>query len=141
MRSSPFRPDRGAATGEVNCASPLKVLADETRLGVVRHQRQRLCIARALALGPEVILFDEPCSALDPISSGVVEEHIAALRGKATVVVVTHNLAQARRLSDRVAVFWMKGGAGTIVEAGETGTVFSNPEDPDAARYLAGARG
>ncbi len=104
-------------------------------------QQQRLCIARALALNPEVILFDEPCSALDPISSGVVESHIAALRGRVTVVIVTHNLAQARRIADQVAVFWVRDGGGTLVESGPGETVFGSSTDPDAARYLAGTRG
>lgn len=104
-------------------------------------QQQRLCIARALALEPETILFDEPCSALDPIASGVVEDLIHSLKGKFTVVIVTHNLAQARRISDRVAVFWVRGGAGTMVEYGPSERVFSNPSDADAALYLSGARG
>ncbi len=104
-------------------------------------QQQRLCIARALALEPETILFDEPCSALDPIASGVVEDLIHSLRGKLSVVIVTHNLAQARRIADRAAVFWVRDGAGTMVEEGPGERVFSAPADPDAALYLSGARG
>jgi phosphate transport system ATP-binding protein len=104
-------------------------------------QQQRLCIARALALDPEVILFDEPCSALDPIASGVVEDLIHSLKGKVTVVIVTHHLAQARRIADHAAVFWVKDGAGALVEHGPAGRVFSAPADPDAALYLSGARG
>ncbi len=104
-------------------------------------QQQRLCIARALALEPEIILFDEPCSALDPIASGVVEDLIHSLRGRLTVVIVTHNLAQARRIADRAAVFWVRDGIGTIVEHGPAERVFSAPADPDAASYLSGARG
>ena len=104
-------------------------------------QQQRLCIARALALDPEVILFDEPCSALDPIASGVVEDLIHTLKGKVTVVIVTHHLAQARRIADHAAVFWMKEGAGALVEHGPADRVFSAPSDPDAALYLTGARG
>lgn len=104
-------------------------------------QQQRLCIARALALDPEVILFDEPCSALDPIASGVVEDLIHSLKGKVTVVIVTHHLAQARRIADHAAVFWMKDGAGALVEHGPAERVFSSPADPDAALYLSGARG
>ena len=114
---------------------------DESALKLSGGQQQRLCIARALALGPEVILFDEPCSALDPISSAVVEEHIAALRGRVTVVIVTHNLAQARRIAYRVGVFWIRDGAGTIVEEGEVETVFGGAKDADAWRYLAGGAG
>lgn len=104
-------------------------------------QQQRLCIARALALEPEVILFDEPCSALDPISSGVVEDLICSLREKITVVIVTHHLAQARRIADHAAVFWMRGGAGVLVESGPAERVFSSPLDPDAMLYLTGLRG
>lgn len=104
-------------------------------------QQQRLCIARALALEPEVVLLDEPCSALDPIASGIVEDLIAALRGRYTVVIVTHNLAQARRIADHAAVFWIRGGSGMLVERGPAGEIFGNPADPDAAAYLKGARG
>jgi phosphate transport system ATP-binding protein len=104
-------------------------------------QRQRLCLARALALRPEAILLDEPCGALDPISAAVVEDHVAALRGKVTVVLVTHQLAQARRIADHLAVFWMRDGVGSVVESGPAAELFASPRDPDAARYLAGARG
>lgn len=114
---------------------------DESAMKLSGGQQQRLCVARALALDPEVILFDEPCSALDPLASAVVEEHIAALRGRVTVVIVTHNLAQARRLADHIAVFWIRDGAGTIVEEGSAESVFASPSDADARHYLAGVRG
>jgi len=104
-------------------------------------QQQRLCLARALALEPEVLLLDEPCSALDPIASGVVEDLIASLRSRYTVVVVTHNLAQARRIADDVAVFWVQGGAGTLIEHGSVGDIFESPKTELAAAYVAGARG
>jgi len=104
-------------------------------------QQQRLCIARALALRPSVLLMDEPCSALDPIASGVVEDLIARLRATVTILVVTHNLAQARRLADDVAVFWVRDGTGALIEAGPTERVFTAPEDPEAAAYLRGQRG
>ncbi|MBP6782950.1 MAG: ATP-binding cassette domain-containing protein, partial [Verrucomicrobiales bacterium] len=113
----------------------------KSAVGLSGGQQQRLCIARALALEPEVILFDEPCSALDPIASGVVEDLIHSLRGKVTVVIVTHNLAQARRIADQAAVFWVREGAGALVEQGDAGQVFASPSDPDAALYLSGARG
>lgn len=71
-------------------------------------QQQRLCIARALALKPQVLLMDEPCSSLDPIASAKVESLIESLRGRFTILIVTHNLAQARRISDHVAVFWVR---------------------------------
>lgn len=114
---------------------------DKSALQLSGGQQQRLCIARALALDPHVILFDEPCSALDPLASAVVEDHIAALRGRVTVLIVTHNLAQARRISDSTAIFWIRDGSGTIVEHGPTKTIFSAPNDPDAAYYLSGERG
>ncbi|NNE90969.1 MAG: phosphate ABC transporter ATP-binding protein [Verrucomicrobiales bacterium] len=114
---------------------------DESAENLSGGQQQRLCIARALALRPKVILFDEPCSALDPLASGVVEDHIAALRGKVTVVIVTHNLAQARRIADEVALFWVRDGAGCVIETGPANTIFDRPKDPDAALYFSGARG
>lgn len=114
---------------------------DHSALALSGGQQQRLCIARALVLEPEIVLFDEPCSALDPLSSGVVEDLISSLRGTVTTMIVTHNLAQARRLADRVAVFWIREGSGTVVEAGEVAAIFGNPTDPDARRYLAGERG
>ena len=114
---------------------------DKSALELSGEQQQRLCIARALALDPQVILFDEPCSALDPLASAIVEDHIAALRGKVTVIIVTHNLAQAHRISDSTAIFWIRDGAGTIVEHGPTKTIFGGATDPDAAHYLSGERG
>lgn len=104
-------------------------------------QQQRLCLARALALDPEVILFDEPCSALDPIASAVVEELIFSLRERVTVAIVTHHLAQARRIADQVAVFWFREGAGQLIELGPVGEVFARPQDPDAINYLRGVIG
>ncbi|MDF1740185.1 MAG: phosphate ABC transporter ATP-binding protein [Verrucomicrobiales bacterium] len=114
---------------------------DQSALQLSGGQQQRLCIARALALDPQVILFDEPCSALDPLASAVVEDHIAALRGRVTVIIVTHNLAQARRIADSTAIFWIRDGAGTIVEYGPTKSLFNAASDPDAAYYLSGERG
>jgi phosphate transport system ATP-binding protein len=104
-------------------------------------QQQRLCLARALALRPEVLLMDEPCSSLDPLSSGVVEDLIGRLRGRYTVLIVTHNLAQARRIADRTALFWVKDGAGRLVEEGPTEELFLRPRDPLTAAYVSGARG
>lgn len=104
-------------------------------------QQQRLCIARALALKPEVLLMDEPCSALDPISSGVVEDLIRRLRGRYTVVIVTHNLAQARRISDFTGVFWVKDGIGRLVEYGATPQVFGAPQEAITAAYIEGRKG
>ena len=104
-------------------------------------QQQRLCIARALALRPEVVLLDEPCSALDPIASGVVEDLIASLRDQFTVVIVTHNLAQARRIADDVVVMWSCGGAGCLAEVGTAAQIFEDPKDPITKDYVRGYRG
>lgn len=104
-------------------------------------QQQRLCLARALVLKPEVLLLDEPCSALDPLSSGVVEDLIASLRGRYTVVVVTHNLAQARRIADHVAVFWVQNGAGQLIESGPVRQIFEAPESELTRAYVTGLRG
>jgi len=91
-------------------------------------QQQRLCIARALVLEPEVLLLDEPCSALDPISSGVVEDLIASLRGRYTQLIVTHNLAQARRIADYAALFWVQDGVGRLIEYGTVEQIFETPQ-------------
>ncbi len=128
-----------ASLREVGLWEEVRERLDTPARNLSGGQQQRLCIARTLALNPEVILFDEPCSALDPLSSGVVEECIAKLRGRLTVLIVTHNLAQARRLAQRVAVFWLREGAGTIVDQGEAPAIFDDPSDADARRYLTGA--
>nr|WP_199298030.1 phosphate ABC transporter ATP-binding protein [Trichocoleus sp. FACHB-40] len=104
-------------------------------------QQQRLCLARAIALKPDVLLMDEPCSALDPLSSEVVEDLIANLRGKYTVLVVTHNLAQAKRIADDVALFWVQDGAGQLIESGSVTQVFASPQHPLTAAYVTGRRG
>jgi len=104
-------------------------------------QQQRLCIARALALDPHVILFDEPCSALDPLSTSVIEELIQRLRGNYTVIIVTHNLAQARRIADRAAMFWYENKCGRLIEYGTAQQVFENPQDEITAHYVQGLRG
>jgi len=87
------------------------------------------------------LLLDEPCSALDPIASGVVEDLIDSLRDRYTVVIVTHNLAQARRLADDAGLFWVRDGAGRLVEFGRARDVFESPAHPLTAAYIAGARG
>jgi phosphate transport system ATP-binding protein len=104
-------------------------------------QQQRLCIARALALEPEVLLMDEPCSALDPISSGVVEELIGRLRHSYTVVIVTHNLAQARRIAEYAGLFWARGQRGELIEYGTCRQVFESPRHDLTAAYISGSRG
>ena len=104
-------------------------------------QQQRLCLARTLALQPEVVLMDEPCSALDPISSEVVENLIVSLRGKYTVVVVTHNLAQAKRIADDAALFWVREGAGELIESGSVEQIFNTPEHSLTKAYVSGRQG
>lgn len=114
---------------------------DEPALELSGGQQQRLCIARALALQPEVLLLDEPCSALDPLSTAVIEDLLLSLKGDLTLVVVTHNLAQARRLADRVALFWSRNGIGTNVEVGSREQLFERPRTSTAARYVRGEVG
>jgi phosphate transport system ATP-binding protein len=106
-------------------------------------QQQRLCIARALAVRPRVLLMDEPCSALDPISTGVIEETIKELRRDVTIVIVTHNMQQAQRVSDQCALFLLdgEGQPGHIIEAGPTERVFGDPRDPRTADYVHGRFG
>lgn len=105
-------------------------------------QQQRLCIARSLAVRPRVLLMDEPCSALDPTSTRRVEETIAELKSEVTVVIVTHNMQQAARVSDSCAFFLAEQGTpGVIVEQGPTGTVFGSPTDPRTADYVNGRFG
>lgn len=114
---------------------------DSPALALSGGQQQRLCIARALVLDPEVLLMDEPCSALDPISSRVVEELIQRLRGRLTVVIVTHNLAQARRIANYAAFFWMKERVGQLIEFGQCRTLFDTPQDALTQAYVSGAAG
>jgi phosphate transport system ATP-binding protein len=106
-------------------------------------QQQRLCIARSLAVHPEVLLMDEPCSALDPISTGVIEETMASLKHDVTIVIVTHNMQQASRVSDQCALFLVdtEESPGRIVEAGPTTKLFSDPSDPRTLDYVSGRFG
>ena len=114
---------------------------DKAALGLSGGQQQRLCIARALVLRPKVLLMDEPCSALDPLSSAVVEDLILRLRGQYAIVIVTHNLAQARRIANYAAFFWMKERVGKLIEFGHCQQVFDAPRDQLTAAYISGARG
>jgi phosphate transport system ATP-binding protein len=100
-------------------------------------QQQRLCIARALAVEPEVILMDEPCSALDPISTAKIEELIHELKDTFTIVIVTHNMQQAARVSDYTAFFYL----GELIEFGETGKLFTAPEKRQTEDYITGRFG
>lgn len=100
-------------------------------------QQQRLCIARALAVEPEVLLMDEPCSALDPIATTKIEELIDELKQRLTIVIVTHNMQQAARVSDYTAFFYM----GRLVEFGETERLFTNPKEQQTEDYITGRFG
>ena len=100
-------------------------------------QQQRLCIARAIAVDPEVILMDEPCSALDPIATAKIEELIHELRGKYAIVIVTHNMQQAARVSQKTAFFHL----GTLVEYGDTTDIFTNPREEKTRDYITGRYG
>jgi phosphate transport system ATP-binding protein len=109
----------------------------EPGTGLSGGQQQRLCIARAIAVEPEVILMDEPCSALDPIATAHIEELIDSLRERFTIVIVTHNMQQAARVSQKTAFFHL----GNLVEYGPTGTIFTNPHDERTQGYITGRYG
>jgi len=104
-------------------------------------QQQRLCIARALAVNPEVLLMDEPCSALDPGSTLKIEETISELAKTITVVIVTHNMQQAARVSDDTGFFLSDNGPGELIEVAPTSQIFSNPKDPKTEAYVTGRFG
>jgi phosphate transport system ATP-binding protein len=115
----------------------VKTDLDKSGSSLSGGQQQRLCIARALAVEPEVILMDEPCSALDPIATAKIEELIASLKEFYTVVIVTHNMQQAARVSDFTGFFYL----GQLIEFGETTSLFENPKEELTERYLTGKFG
>ena len=115
----------------------LKDRLKKNALGLSGGQQQRLCIARALAVRPEVLLMDESTSALDPISTAKIEDLVGELKSKYTVIMVTHNMLQALRVSDKTAFFLL----GEMVEAGDTDDIFTSPSDPRTADYVAGRFG
>lgn len=123
---------RGAAIWE-----EVKDRLNKSALGLSGGQQQRICIARTIAMKPEVILMDEPTSALDPISTSKVEELIEELKDKFTIVIVTHNMQQAARVSDETAFFL----SGEVVEFDETKTIFTNPRDKRTEDYITGRFG
>ncbi len=129
------------ALRDVGLWDEVKDRLGKSALALSGGQQQRLCIARMLALSPEVLLFDEPCSALDPLSAAVIERLIAGLKGRYTMLMVTHNLAQARRLADTVAVCWMAEGCGCVVESGPCGVLFERPRHPVTRAYCGGEVG
>jgi phosphate transport system ATP-binding protein len=110
---------------------------NDSALGLSGGQAQRVCIARAIAVNPEIILMDEPCSALDPISTLKIEELIEELKDKYTIVIVTHNMQQAARVSDVTAFFYL----GELIEAGGTRKIFTNPEKKQTEDYITGRFG
>ncbi|MBV9391931.1 MAG: phosphate ABC transporter ATP-binding protein, partial [Verrucomicrobia bacterium] len=110
---------------------------NESALGLSGGQQQRLCIARAIAVQPQIILMDEPCSALDPIATAKVEELIASLTDRFTIVIVTHNMQQATRCSDQTAFFYL----GKLIEFDNTEKIFSNPSQKQTEDYISGRFG
>jgi phosphate transport system ATP-binding protein len=110
---------------------------NQSGAGLSGGQQQRLCIARGIAIKPEVLLLDEPCSALDPISTGKIEELIVELKNDYTVVIVTHNMQQAARVSDRTAYMYL----GNLVEVGETEQIFFKPRRQETEDYITGRFG
>jgi phosphate transport system ATP-binding protein len=123
---------RGAALWD-----EVKDRLSDNALGLSGGQQQRLCIARAIASDPEVLLMDEPCSALDPIATAKVEELIDELKGRYTIVIVTHNMQQAARVSDNTAFMYL----GRLIEYGETETVFTTPKNQKTSEYITGRFG
>lgn len=115
----------------------LKDRLDKSALGLSGGQQQRLCIARALAVKPGIILMDEPTSALDPISTGKIEELCEELTETTTIVIVTHNMQQATRISDKTGFFLL----GELVEFGDTDEIFTDPKDERTERYITGRFG
>ena len=115
----------------------LKDELKKSALMISGGQQQRLCIARALAVEPDILLMDEPTSALDPISTSKIEDLVNTLKEKYTIVIVTHNMQQAARISDKTAFFL----TGEIIETGETGQIFSYPKDERTENYITGRFG
>jgi phosphate transport system ATP-binding protein len=109
----------------------------QSALGLSGGQQQRLCIARAIAVGPEVLLMDEPCSALDPASTARVEDLVFELREQYTIVMVTHNMQQASRVSDKTAFFFQ----GELIETGKTEDLFTRPQQQQTEDYVTGKFG
>jgi phosphate transport system ATP-binding protein len=126
-----------------NLWNEVKDRLDKPGSGLSGGQQQRLCIARAIAVKPEVILMDEPCSALDPISTLAIEDLIEELKNEYTVVIVTHNMQQAARVSDKTAFFNIAGTGkpGKLIEFNDTGVIFSNPQEKATEDYVSGRFG
>jgi phosphate transport system ATP-binding protein len=117
----------------------------QSAMGLSGGQQQRLCIARAIAIEPDVLLLDEPASALDPIATGSIEELMQTLKHRYTIVIVTHNMQQAARIADKTAFFSLgdssQGKAGVLVEHADTSVIFTRPRDPRTSDYVTGRFG
>ena len=126
-----------------NLWNEVKDRLDKPGGGLSGGQQQRLCIARAIAISPDVLLMDEPCSALDPISTLAIEDLIGELKKDYTIVIVTHNMQQAARVSDQTAFFNLKGVGqpGRLIEVGDTEKIFSNPDEKSTEDYISGRFG
>ncbi|MGN6302083.1 MAG: phosphate ABC transporter ATP-binding protein PstB [Angustibacter sp.] len=126
-----------------NLWNEVKDRLDKPGAGLSGGQQQRLCIARAIAVEPQVLLMDEPCSALDPISTLAIEDLITTLKSTYTIVIVTHNMQQAARVSDRTAFFNLAatGEPGRLIEVGDTAKIFSNPTEQATEDYISGRFG
>jgi phosphate transport system ATP-binding protein len=126
-----------------NLWNEVKDRLDRPGSGLSGGQQQRLCIARAIAVKPQVLLMDEPCSALDPISTLAIEDLIAELKSEYTIVIVTHNMQQAARVSERTAFFNIAGTGqpGRLIEIDETATMFSSPKEQATEDYISGRFG
>ena len=120
-----------------NIFDEVKDRLHKSALGLSGGQQQRLCIARSLAVGPEILLMDEPTSALDPISTGKIEELVLNLKKDYTIIIVTHNMSQATRISDKTAFFLL----GEVVEFDRTEDLFSSPKDKRTENYITGRFG
>lgn len=125
-----------AALREVGLWDEVHDRLDSSALSLSGGQQQRLCLARALVLDPDVLLMDEPCSALDPMSTEKIESLIRSLSKHRTIVLVTHSLSQARRVADQVAVFWKVDGVGKLIECGQAKDVFEQPQHALTQSYL-----
>ena len=137
---------RDKATLDEACERSLRAAAlwdevkdrlDTSGLSLSGGQQQRLCIARTIAIEPEIVLMDEPCSALDPIATSKIEDLIQGLKSHYTIVIVTHNLQQAARVSDQTAFFWL----GKLIEFSSTEDVFTNPKTKHTEDYVTGRFG
>jgi phosphate transport system ATP-binding protein len=126
-----------------NLWGEVKDRLDRPGMGLSGGQQQRLCIARAIAVQPDVLLMDEPCSALDPISTSAIEDLIHELKTDYTIVIVTHNMQQAARVSEDTAFFNLAGAGkpGQLVEMNPTKKIFSNPDEPSTEAYISGRFG